>query len=44
MKDDSRKVAKHQKRAGNPEFSEYRRKAGVFRSFSEAFSGENYMN
>lgn len=36
MKDDSRKPAKHQKSAGNPEFSEHRRRAGVFRSLSEA--------
>lgn len=35
---------KHQKSAGNPEFSEYRRKAGAIRSLSEACSGENDMN
>lgn len=35
---------KHKKSAGNPEYSEYRRKAGVFRSLSEACSEENYVN
>lgn len=45
MKDDSRKPAKPQKSTGHRGnlFSECRRKAGVFRSLSEASSGEDNM-